>query len=79
MAGIDVKGDGSKIYFAIIKEDETPQLVEQFLSVEGTSGITSNSTSLPYRKTMIRTVRQEIIDYVTQIGAVYSSAVEIPD
>jgi hypothetical protein len=79
MPGIDMKGDGVKLFIAIIKEDQTPQLVEVFSSVEGSSAISSNSTSLPNRKTMIRSVKQEILDYITSIGAVYDESVVIPD
>lgn len=79
MPGITLKGDGVALYFAVIKEDETPQLVEVFQKVEGGSALISTSTSLPNRVTIVRSIKQEVLDEITTRGAVLDVGVEIPE
>lgn len=79
MPGIDLKGDGVALYFAVVKEDVSPKLVEVFQKVEGSSSVISNSTSLPNRKTIVRSVKQEVLDQISAMGAVLDTNVEIPE
>jgi hypothetical protein len=79
MPGIDLKGDGIKFYFAVIKEDVIPKLVEVFLSVEGNTSLGSTSVSLPNRQTIIRTTKQEVLDIIDQFEAVLDVNVIEPE
>jgi hypothetical protein len=76
--GFTAKGDGVKLYFAVIKMDETPKLVEVFGSVEGTQTVGGNASSLPNRETLVRTNKQEILDFITLNSAVLDNGVEEP-
>lgn len=77
--GFTAKGDGVKLYFAVIKMDQVPKLVEVFGSVEGTQTVGGNASSLPNRETMVRSNKQEILDFITTNAAVYDSGVEEPE
>ena len=79
MIGIQIYATPTPNYFAVVKEDETPKLVEVFINVKGTSGGTSStSTALPNRLTLMSTDKQLILDYITSVGAVYDTDVEVP-
>jgi hypothetical protein len=79
MIGIQIYATPSSVYFAVVKEDETPKLVEVFIDVKGNSGgLSSTSTALPNRLTLISTDKQLILDYITSVGAVYDTDVEVP-
>jgi hypothetical protein len=79
MIGIQIFATTTPTYFAVVKEDETPKIVEGFFNVQGTSGgVSSTSTALPNRFTMVSTNKQFIVDYITSVGAVYGDGVEEP-
>lgn len=79
MIGILVYATATPVYFAVIKEDETPKIVEGFINVHGTSGgLSSNSVALTNRYTLISTNKQDILDYITSSGAIYGQDVEEP-
>lgn len=80
MIGIEIFTTTTANYFAVVKQDETPKLVEVFQKVQGTSGsLSSTSTALPNRLTLVSTDKQLIIDYFTSVGAVYDIYVTDPD
>lgn len=80
MIGIQIFTTTTPNYFAVVKEDETPKLIEVFQKVVGTSGsLSSTSTALPNRLTFVSTNKQPILDYFTSVGAVYDIYVEDPD
>lgn len=77
--GFSVKGDGIKLYTAVIKMDESPKLVEVFNAVEGNQATGGSASSLPNRETLVRSNKQEILDFISSNGAVYAEGVEVPD
>ena len=80
MIGIVIFTTPTPNYMAVVKEDETPKLIEGFQKVQGTTGsLSSTSTALPNRLTLISTDKQLILDYFTSVGAVYDTYVQDPD
>jgi len=80
--GFTAKGDGVRLYLIVVKMDESPKLIEVFTSVENGQTTGGNASSLPNRETLVRSNKQDIIDFITTgaaAGAVYDTGVTEPE
>lgn len=75
---MNIKGDGATVYKVVIDHSQNPKQVIEYQELSGSATNINNGDTISNIEVCIRTVKQNILDYITQLGAVLAEGVTIP-